>query len=341
MLFSRRTKDPRSAIKDFWVWWPTVRPQIESAIESGDWPDALVSQVGTRVDAIDAGLAWEFGAGSLAKHVLVVTSAGNRSLRATAERWRRAGPPADETFEFATTRRPDLGAFEAKLSLDGHMLALADLRYGYQIDDDRSEINVTVWHPAFRSLPDDARLQVAFLTLDWLLGEDGVELWVGRIDTSGEPDPPDGAVPPADIALAVADLADRHRKPVWALLRGTDRGRPVVAMIQVPLKPARWPHLDTHLEVRVPYRLCNDGGLPVESSLDALRELEDRINEYLDGAEIVAHESSAGVRTFHLYADGDVPAQALKPLISSWAEGRASVTATPDPRWDRVRHLRP
>lgn len=341
MLFSRRRRDPRTAIKDFWAWWPTVRDKIVLAIDTGDWPDKLVAEVASRVDAIDPGLAWEFGSGNTAKHVLVVTSAGDRSLRATAERWRRAGPPSDDVFEFATTRRPDMGAFEARLTLGGHTMELADLRYVYQLHDDRAEIDIQVWHPLFHQVPQDARVQVAFLSLDWLLGEDGVELWVGRIETMADATPPPEAVPPAELALVTADLAERFRKPTWALLSGTERGRPLVAMIQVPLKPARWPHLDTHVEVRVPYRLANDGGLPVDSSLEALRELEDRINEYLDGAEIVAHESARGVRTFHLYADGDVPAEAVKPLVSSWGEGRTSVTATLDPRWDKIRHLRP
>jgi hypothetical protein len=55
----------------------------------------------------------------------------------------------------------------------------------------------------------------------------------------------------------------------------------------------------------------------------------------------VAHETTAGARTYHLYADGPVPAQALRPIVEAWPEGRVTLAVTADPKWDGIRHLRP
>jgi hypothetical protein len=337
MIFSKR-RDPERAIGAFWAWWPQARPRIEQAIAAGDWSDGIVAEVSARVGAIDPNLEWEFGRGTRAAHVLSVTAVGDRALRATAERWRRAGPLIDGDFEFAASRQPNLSNMDSILRLDGHDLALADLRYTVWLDSERAEVDVGTWHPAFASLPEPARLKVTMLSLDWLLGEDAVEIWVGAINVLASAPAHAGT---ADlVTAAVAELVETHRKPVWSLLRGTGPRGTLLAMVQVPLKPARWPLLDTHLRLAVSYGRANDAGFPADGSLEALRELEDRITSLVDGAELVAHETAAGVRTFHLYADGALPAEALKPVVASWPEGRTRIEVTPDPDWTAVRHLR-
>jgi hypothetical protein len=338
MFFSKR-QDPERAIKAFWAWWPHARPRIERAIESGDWDHGIVAEVADHVKAIDPQLEWEFGRGTRAEHVLCVTATGNRALRATAERWRRAGPDVDGAFEFATSRQPNLSNMDATLSLDGFQVALNDLRFTVWLDSERAEVDVGVWHPTFAELPEPTRLQVAMLALDWLLGEDAVEIWVGAIDVL--PSAPAHAGPADLVVAAMAELVETHRKPVWSLLQGTGPKGPLLAMVQVPLKPARWPLLDTHIRLAVPYNRTNDAGFPASGSLEALRELEDRITTLVDGAELVAHETTAGVRTFHLYADGTLPAEALKPIVASWTEGRPRLDLSADPDWAAVRHLRP
>lgn len=325
MIFRRRP--PADPIGAFWQWWPTARPRVEQAIDGGTWPDGLVADLNARVRAIDPDLEWEFGRGTSARHVLVVTAAGNRSLRAVAERWWRAGPPSDDTFEFAAARRPSLDAAEGTLTFGGVTLDLSALRFAAEPDDGAAVIHVTVGHPGFADVPDDVRWRVAFLALDWLLGEDGVEVWVGAIDVTVDPGP---TLTPTALASLFADHAAAHRDGRWAILHGNG----LLASIQVPLRPARWPAFDTHVRVTVPFR-------DLKVALPDLRDLEDRIHAYVDGAALVAHETTGGRRTFHLYADGPVPAEAVRPIIASWPHGRVGVAVRPDAAWDGIRHLRP
>ena len=54
------------------------------------------------------------------------------------------------------------------------MLNPAASRLRLSVDEQRQVVDVGFFHPAFRKLPEYTRLQLAFIVLDGLLGEDGV-----------------------------------------------------------------------------------------------------------------------------------------------------------------------
>lgn len=332
MIFKRRAKnDPAAAITAFWTWWATGRARVEQAIAEGNWDSGLIEEINARVSAVDPGLAWEFSGGTTSRHLLVVTANGDRTLRATAERWRRAGPAPDETFGYAAARQAAPDALDSRLDINGHRFELPELRFTADIDDDAAQVDVQVWHPEFAGLPEDSRLQVAFLALDWLLGEDGVEIWVGGIDTTADR----GSTLTGKELIATVDSLTPH----WQLRSGHRDGLPVLAAVHMPLKAARWPAADTHVRLDVPFRTVNAGDLPVEESRVALYEFEDRLLTYADGPVLVAHETAGRVRTYHLYADRQAAIDALAPIVASWPEDPIRTTVTPDPTWEAVAHL--
>jgi hypothetical protein len=337
VIFRRRGKgDPAAAIQGFWSWWEVARPRAEKLI-SGTPDDAFVAEFGDRVSAIDPGLQWEFTSGIDSAHQLVVTSAGDAGLRSLAERWRRAAPPPDSTFGYASSRPGNPAALDgAVLEMAGHRLDLSELRFGAVTDTEASAVHVTVWHPVFAGLPEDARLQVAFLSLDWVLGEDRVEIWVGAISASTEPGPDLTAT---GLAEVIDGVLPSDAEPLWSTVAGTRKGKPLVALVQTPLKAARWPAYDLHIRIDVPYRAQDENGFPSEDVFPALYALEDRIDARVDGAVVVAHETSNGVRTTHLYADRPAAAAVLEPLLADWPDGRIKMKVTPDPGWKAVNHL--
>jgi hypothetical protein len=342
MIFSRKAKQPDGAIARFWAWWPAARPRIEAAIASGGWSD-LQAEVNGLVSAIHRDLQWEFSKGTVAEHAFVVAPAGNPKLRAVAARWLAAAPAADATWEFHDSRQPDPNVFTATMELEGHKLDLSLLRFASTPDVDRHELDVVGYHPVFAELPDGARAQVTFLALDWLLGETAVELWIGGVSWSTTP--PAGAQPPNALAEAVAALAEEHRGgDDAALLTGEKRsGMPLVAMVHMPLKSARWPRFDRHVAITLRFRLANDAGLPLDESLQALRAFEDGLNETLgDTGEIVAVETSEGARVLHAYVDSESDGvAAIERAMSGWHEGKSSIKQAYDPGLENVAHLRP
>ncbi|WP_326562684.1 DUF695 domain-containing protein [Micromonospora sp. NBC_01796] len=340
MLFSRQHRNVGPVIAEFWRWWPGVRPRVEAAIADGTWSDDLIAEVSGRVKAIDRELEWEFAQGTRSGHALVVSAAGAPRLRAVAERWRRAAPAADDRWEYHSTRQPDPTSLSAALTVSGHEIKLTELRFACRIDPDRYEVDVLVHHPDFGRLGEPDRMRVAFLALDWLLGEVAVELWVGGVEVST-------TLPPRTesgeaLTAVVAQLARRLRETSWVLLeRAPVGGSPQTAAVRHPLKPVRWPHLDTHLGVVVPYRAA-ETGLPTETALVALERLEEQIAAAASGAVLVAHESCAGRRTFHLYAEaGASPLGPVRDAVRGWDQGRVRLRTRYDPGWQAVRPLCP
>lgn len=333
------SNDPDRAIAEFWVWWQRARGAVGAALAAGAVRE-LPREVGPRVAAIHKDLQWEFAPGTHSRHALVVTPCGKAELRALAARWRAAAPPEDETWEYQAARQAAPGHFASVLELDGQRLELSDVRFAFTVDEERGLVDAVCCHPALPSLPEGARAQVAFLALDWLLGEEAVELWVGEVDFAGtHPD----ARPREELAEVVQVIADKHRDPIWQILQGElPDGRIVMALVQQPLASARWPRFDTHAPVVLPFSNTSEAGMPLDPSLFALRDLEDRLTEAVgtDG-ELVAHETCAGVRTLHYYVDSTSAAvDALGRIVPAWAEGRARFKPAYDPALAGVRHLR-
>jgi hypothetical protein len=335
-VFGRRNLDNTAAIGQFWQWWSQARHRVAGGIEDGSVA-ALAGEISERVAAINEGLQWELTPGRTSHHGLVVTAAGDPALRATVSRWLEAAPPADATFEYVGSRQPDDRAFTARIRLDGRELDLSAIRFAYATDEHGHNVDVAVFHPDFPDLPESSRVQVAFLSLDWALGEEQVELWVRGVDAPNQA--PADLRTLAEFRAAVAEVAAKHAEPVYAMLQAeTDHGRPLMALVQVPLKPARWPRFDTHVGIRLGYPAAGSG-LPDGDSLTRLRAAEDAVVEAVGGdGDVVAHETCDGVRTLHIYVDGGTPAADAAASAAVPYDGRVEVTY--DPGLERVGHLR-
>jgi len=52
------------------------------------------------------------------------------------------------------------------------------------LDEHRLSYDVVVHHPEFVQMQESQRQQFVFLVLDWALGEDDVERWVGGVEAA-------------------------------------------------------------------------------------------------------------------------------------------------------------
>jgi hypothetical protein len=338
-LRRKRTPDFSSAIADFWIWWSGAKANVQQVIEAGG-AATLAEELNRRVTAIHSDLQWEFARGARSRHALIVSPAGNATVRAAAARWLAEAPGPDETWEYHRARQADPASLSAIFESEGHRLDLDDLQFEFTVDSDRRVVHVTTYHPRFADIPEGLRASITYLGLDWLLGEDAVEIWVGAVEWSTTPiaEPQ----PRAALAAAVAEMSAPREEPLWTIASGRDpSGAPIIALMQLPLRSARWPQYDTHVAVMLPYRAANDGGLPVGESLDALRRFEDDLTAEVDvHGQLVAHESSNHRRILHYYVDGAGTAvRTIQDRLTSWREGRASAKPSYDPEFVGVRHL--
>ena len=302
------------------------------------WFGGSTGEMTARVQAMHPDLAWELAPGAQAEHAVIVTAAGVPGRRRIAERWYQQAPAAGAVWEYHPARQASPASLAAVLELDGRKLDLAELQFDLHVDNDRDVIDTVVFHPAFAGTPPEARGQVGFLALDWALGEDGVTRWIGTFGTSTAR--PDASVPADGLIETVQALASRASGPRWALLRGERDGAVVLASLAIPAKWVDHPLLDQHIAVRLPFADTTSEGLPGPGALDQLRGLEGELTGGLPPhVLLVAHETTRGVRTLHLYADSDDPAVTgqVRDILSGWPG--AAVSSRRDAGWRAIRHL--
>ena len=224
------------------------------------------------------------------------------------------------------------------LEIAGHKVNLASTVFRVDPVEEELRVHVGVHHPAFAQLPEPARAQITYLVLDWLLGEDDVERWLGHIEPLETPPVPAGSAD--DVTAAVVAIAAQRDPDQWVLAQWQDKGGvPGLATFRSGLRWVDHPTLDRHQIVTAEYA-SQENGLPADAaSLDALSEIESELESLLDSRGIlIGYETHRGVRTYHAYTDGED--QNTDAALGEWARNRRlPLDAQPDPSWTQVRHF--
>ncbi len=328
----------------FWSWWAGAAPRIAAAYDERRGK-SVAAELGARVDAIDPRLAWETGPGLHgARHHLSLSSEGDPELRVLAERWLSRAPAPDATWEYYPARQATPGDPTVSLELGdapGVVISYPDVRVALEDDALRERIHVQFHHPSLARLPEGARTRAAFLVLDGVLGEDGVERWVGGIETSTEP-LPDGK-PLGALAAAVASLARTATGERFATVEGrTESGEPMIVAANLAVKRVDHLLMEQHLEVILPFREQAARGMPTPEENAAAYALEDELRALLGHDAVwLAHETGEGRRTIHFHVSGQGPAEArARAWAREHADRRISIDARHDPGWEILRRWR-
>lgn len=327
------------AIYAFWRWWSTEGvDHLSSAVTTGEYrnlPDTLDAMV----KAIGPGLSWETGPGIHSRHRLCVSGGGDPGLRVLAERWQRAASPPTPMWEFAAARQPQPGMLAVTLEVAGESIDLSLSRASVTLDKERARAHVRLHHPAFTRLTPGHRHQLASLLLDWVLGEDNVQRWIGTI-SAAETAPPD-SLPVTALPEIIEAMTARHAHIGWTLKdAGTSSGPRTIIRA---LRPLRWidhPLLDLHTAIHVDYPQTRPDGLPdYDEAIDLHRLEEDLAAALGPRGMLVATQTSEGRRTLHYYTDSED--QNGRDIIDRFAETRlhTEVTHTYDPGWTLINPL--
>jgi hypothetical protein len=328
MRFLKRGSAPstEAGVTAFWSWWPSAKDRYATAIADGTLP-RLAEEVTRRVKGIHPGLAWEFSPGRAAKHALVVTPEGNPELRPAALDWLAAAPPADETWEYHASRQPGtLGV----LDIGGHQLRLDEMRVATTWDENRQMLHVSPWHPAFASLPEKVRLQVAFLFIDNLLGEEAAERWIGRLSPTTDAQ---GGLTAEELQREIGYRAATASAESWIVAERTDaRGERAIVRVNAALKRIDHPYAMHDLVVTIQRGLEQLAGSPELQQLDdAQEELVTDLQDIAVSAGQVTERRRRRAHFVTAHAD-----QALE-VARAWAVRHAGFGITAevvrDPEW--------
>ena len=323
----------------FWTWWSEGgMDELTHAVSTGDYgslPDTIAALTGD----IDPNLAWELSAGSSAPYRFSLTAGGIAELRPLAERWKRAAPATGGIWEFASSIVRSSDPLEGDIALDGRVISLELTRFAVTTDERRLRFNVVAYNPEFIYLSHETRLAATYLMLDWCLGEDDVERWIGMVDAATEV--ASDSLTARDLACRVDALAARRDDSEWVLVRRNVRdGIPTIASVRLWTRWIDHPLLDQHNIVTVPFADMTEQGLPSDAALCVLRAIEtDLERRFGETGLLVAHETCAGARTLHFYTDSDD--QNVSESLQQWVAdlGDVGLDQAADPSWQRVREL--
>jgi hypothetical protein len=326
-----------TAIDEFWRWWATASGAFAESFSAGaSLKQELIEAMSAHVTAIHESLDWEFGPGLRSAHHLCLSGKGDPALRVVAERWKKRAPAPDGTWEYHASRQAWPGE-GLELEIGGEKIALKELVFAVEEDESRELLDVRGFHPAYPRIEDqDLRMRILFIALDNLLGEDGVERWLGSVDESLEPLP--AGLSHGDLRRRVDELASRATRERWAVLQGQRGGEPVFVTTNLALKRIDHLLLDMHLVVDLPLLAPTETGLTTNEEADVLNALEDELVTSLgEHAVLAGRETTGGHRTVHLRVMEGGPARAL---VDRWVarhpERSPKVEVQMDPRWDAL-----
>ena len=196
----------KERVAQFWDWYSSVSQRFYQTIEDDKCPD-LTDEVAENVQRLLSEFAWVFGPGpSHQGHSFTLSGEGNRHKQLLTRYWAECAPKLSG-WTFYPARQPT-GIDGYCMEVDGHQFGFAEFWLAPTIEEDRKRVRINVWHPYFGKLEDGKRWNLLFLVLDHLLGEYGVEQWIGTIDVST--DKPAGAIPIKELPALIAELQNRE-----------------------------------------------------------------------------------------------------------------------------------
>jgi len=333
-LFGRN--DPSAGISAFWQWWARAQSRIRQNLDD-DTGRSLAGEIAGRVKGIHRDLGWEAGKSPGGGYVFSLSCAGNWGARKVAAQWLRAAPAQDGVWRYTIAR----GALpldylaETTLQAAGSNLKVADCRLKIVKDESRERLDLSLWHPVFDRLPADARIELAFLLLDAVLGEEDVERWVGAVecsDSAGE-----DALPILQLPREIASMAATATGDRFALYSGVSArtNNPLILVVNSALKHIDDVEKDVLLTIEIRLLTAGAQGMPMQEELAALETAESDIDAALPGAAVVGNLMGDGARVLYRYVVSEDCISSARDSAKIALPGRrVSVAARRDPDWN-------
>ncbi|MUL42709.1 DUF695 domain-containing protein [Streptomonospora sp. PA3] len=372
--------DSAVAVDEFWRRWPEFRAALAARVDSGEpLPEDVDRGLTEAVRRIHPDLKWEAGtapqgsgpdpggAGDLgidedsdpgqllerlaalddplasleggADRALILSAGSDDQARVLTERWARAAPE-EPGWRFYPAFPRDHGRLDKPVEWDGHELDLSHCTVAMRVDQQRSRVEVGVYHPDFMFLADETRTGVSDHVVMLALGEDDYVRWISKVEPLVEK--PLDPLPPASMPAVVQQLASAMGSGGWVTLQGRVPLRGIIEIaVRHPLHRRDFPALTLYVHVALPYASSDSDRLPAEPSTTALEEFAAGLRTLLgDNGALLAQQTAGGQRQFYFYLDPDSGVLGdFEAAVREWGEGQPTVQSRLDPEWQTVEQL--
>jgi len=219
-MFSFFKKAPeetyKSNVKDFWIWFEQNAPRLKETIDRGEC-SSLARETSEAINKMIPHIGWCYGPGEDdGSHALTLSPEGDRNHQFLAEYWIKQAPKIKHWNFYSAKEGGDLAA--------SHTINVGERDYSPEeiwvtpvINEQQEVIDITIWHPHFDELEDNGPLRITFIFLDELLGEYGVENWIGVIET--KKDKFSESIPLMELAEYIESVKKTHK---WKKLPPTE-----------------------------------------------------------------------------------------------------------------------
>jgi hypothetical protein len=182
----------------------------------------------------------------------------------------------------------------------------------------------------------NVRSEVTFLLLDALLGEDGVERWIGRVEAVT--DAPQDAKDPGALQVQIQDLAREATGERFTLGQAPAPGGGIrIVALNTSLKHID--HLDKPFRLRlmITLKAPAPNGLPTQAESQELDAFEDKSGPGFEGAVFAGRVTGGGVRTLNWYVADPGGAEAAVTEIARHRGWKVEARTDLDPRWEGLK----
>ncbi len=191
MPFWKKKKPPAQDADDFhtkvdafWKWFESRSQYFLDQIDAGKCGD-LQPEISKNVNAMWPSFAWVFGPPPEGKngHSFTLSGEGLIERQFLTEEWLRRAPEI-ENWTFYASRQPGDVQPQVTMEIGENSFEFGGFWVSPVIDEENELVDITAWHPSFETAEENIKSTALFLMLDEILGEYGVDTWLGVIETS-------------------------------------------------------------------------------------------------------------------------------------------------------------
>ncbi len=207
----KKTHSKKEAIESFWHWFAINAERLRNLYAAGD-VETLTADIGRELDKVESHLAWEMGPGLKASSLFTISAEGDTELRKIAELMVQFAPTLSD-WEFYSFRPPRPAPEKIQLPEEDVEFETSDWEFIPIEHAESGTLDLVILDEQLASSKREIALRAISIYLDQLLGEDTVEMWLGKFEVASR------ASEAAKKSYKISDLSEYL---FWATHREND-----------------------------------------------------------------------------------------------------------------------